>query len=372
MPRILCIVNSLNAGGAERSVVSLMNHLDLSEFPAVIAYLHTGDALLNELGASRRAGAMCCHASGRIDHAATRRLSDTIDREQIDVIFCTNMYAMLYGWMARRGARRKPKLIVAYHTTLLGTWRLRFHMAFYWSIIRRCDHLVYVCMNQRDHWRRAGLRARSESVIYNGIDVEHYDPNRFIEAGRRLRGEIGCSDSDLVVGICAGLRREKAHGDLLQALARVRNKGLRVKCIIIGDGPERAAIEARVGELNLSKDVKMAGFQTDVRPWIAACDIMAIVSHSIETFSLSALESMAMEKPMVMSRIGGADEQVDDGRNGWLFRAGDIDKLADLLMQCNDLGLRRATGIRARATVVEKFNITDMTRQYADLFRALA
>jgi glycosyltransferase involved in cell wall biosynthesis len=99
---------------------------------------------------------------------------------------------------------------------------------------------------------------------------------------------------------------------------------------------------------------------------------MAIVSHHVETFSIAALEAMALGKPMVMSMIGGAAEQVTDGENGYLYRRGDIEALTGALRRLHDRMTRRQMGARARSAVVQRFSINLMTDAYAQLFVRLA
>lgn len=372
MPRILFIVNSLNPGGAERHVVSLVNHLDSREFPVTLAYLHPGEALLSELRADRRAAVISCLARRKLDLRVVRRLADQVDHDDVDVIYCTNLFSMLYGVVVRARSKRRPRLVVAFHTTLLGSWRLRLQMAFYWLLFWQCDQLIYVCGNQRRHWRRLGLRARADTFVYNGVDTAHYSLAAVADAARQVREQLGFSGDDLVVGICAGLRPEKAHGDLLAAIAWLRAEGVTARCLVIGDGVERPNVERRIAELGLQAQVTIAGFQADVRPWVAACDVMAIVSHAVETFSLSALEAMALERPMVMSRIGGADEQVTDGLNGYVFEAGDVGALADCLKRFVDPAERRRLGANARTVVTTRFGLETMVQRYQDLLRSVA
>lgn len=372
MARILFIVNSLNPGGAERHVVSLVNHLDDHRFPRSLAYLHPGNALLGEIASRHMESTISCEVRRKLDLRVVRDLAERIDHEGVDLVYCTNLYSMLYGVLARARSNRRPKLVMAFHTTLLGSWRLRLQMAFYWLLFRQCDSLIYVCENQRRHWRRLGLRARSDAFIHNGIDTARFSVAAVGDAARRVRDQFGISDDDFVVGICAGLRPEKAHGDLLEAIARLSREGVPARCLVIGDGPERPRIEGRIAELGLQARVAVVGFQVDVRPWVAACDVMAIVSHAVETFSISALEAMALERPMVMSRIGGADEQVTDGHNGYLFEAGDVDALAACLRTFADPAERRRQGANAREVVITRFDLHDMVRSYEDVLWSIA
>src|SRR5581483_11365546 len=236
---------------------------------------------------------------------------------------------MLYGYLARRQARpEKPKLATVFHTTVLRTYKEKAQMLLYQRLFKRSDLLLYVCENQRDYWRDRGLRAAADGVVHNGIDVEYFSNRQPPQERSALRAGLGFSSDDMVIGLCSSLRPEKAHGDLLEAIALLRGRGVSAKALFIGDGPERGTIENRVGDLGLRDHVVLTGMQSDVRPYIGCCDVMTLVSHAIETFSLAALESMALAKPLVMSDIGGASEQVLHGQTGLLFEPGDITALA--------------------------------------------
>ena len=256
-----------------------------------------------------------------------------------------------------------------FHTTKLRTVKEHFFLNFYRPFFWAAHHLVYVCDGQRRFWSRRGLWARQVHMIYNGVDLPHFDPAAAAPGAAATRASLGFGPADRVVGICAVLRPEKAHVDLLGAVARLGRDGRRWKVLVIGDGPMRAVIEAEVARLGLEDDVRITGFQSDVRPWVAACDVLALASTAIETFSIAALEAMAMEKPMIMSDIGGAREQVEPGVNGLLFPAGDVPALAACLGECWDPAATRRMGAAARQRVAKDFSLDTMIEQYAALFR---
>jgi glycosyltransferase involved in cell wall biosynthesis len=113
--------------------------------------------------------------------------------------------------------------------------------------------------------------------------------------------------------------------------------------------------------------VSITGLVNDVRLALAACDVLVFASHS-ETFSIAALESMAMGKPIVMTDVGGASEQVIPGENGYLFRLGDVRALSGHLASLADRARRQRMGRRARSTVAEKFSLGVMVSAYERLF----
>jgi glycosyltransferase involved in cell wall biosynthesis len=369
---LLFIVNSLTFGGAEKHVVTLLNNLDTARFRLSLAYLKNDATLLPQIERKRLEGRVfSCDVSRKIDLPAARRLADTIREDAVDLVVCTNNYSLLYGWLGRLGSGHHPRVMEIFHTTEIGSLRGQLEMLFYRPLFLASHMLVYVCDNQRAYWRRKALRARSDAVVHNGIDIDYFTDRYTPQDKSAVRHSYGFSADDYVIGLCAAMRSEKAHGDLLHALSRLRSAGVAAKCLLIGDGPERPAIERQIKAMDLSPHVGITGFICDVRPAVATCDVMAIVSHHVETFSIAALEAMALGKPMVMSTIGGAGEQVIDGDNGYLFPGGDIAMLADALHKLQDRQQRMQMGARARLLTAQRFSVGLMVDAYAELFARL-
>jgi glycosyltransferase involved in cell wall biosynthesis len=366
-PGLLFIVNSLGVGGAEKQVITLLNHLPRNRFRLHLAYLKRIENQLPLLDTSRLDTLVCCDVKRGIERHAVRQLGEIIETQQIDALVCTNTYSMLYGFLARRAARRaRPKLATVFHTTLLRTLKEQVQMLLYTRLFKRSDLLVYVCENQRDYWRDRGLRAAADAVVHNGIDVEYFSDLQTPQQKLEMRRSLGFSPDDYVIGLCSYMRPEKAHGDLLQAIARLRSQGTPAKGLFIGDGAERPAIEAQAAALGLRDHVVITGLQRDVRPYIGCCDVMTLVSHSIETFSLAALESMALGKPLVMSDIGGASEQVLHGQTGFLFEPGDIDALTTHLQSLASQTLQSRMGSAAQRRVRQLFTVDTMTTGFTE------
>lgn len=371
-PGLLFIVNSLETGGAENQVVTLLNHLEASRFRLHLAYLKRGSQLLPQLRTERLASIACCNVTRRIDLAAVRQLRRIILERNIDAIVCTNSYPTLYGRLAARGCEPAPRLVTVFHTTVLQTRKQKIQMLLYRRLFSRCDLLVYVCEGQRRYWRARGLHLAEDEVVYNGIDTEWFTERRPGAEQLAFRRGLGFGTEDFVIGICSGLRPEKAHGDLLAAVARLRQRGVPAKALLIGEGPERPAIEHAIAGLDLREHVRITGLVADVRPFIGACDVMTLVSHS-ETFSLAALESMSLGKPLVMSDLGGAAEQVIPGTNGFLFAPGDIEGLALCLEALTSASLRARLGEAAAGRVRKLFTVQQMAGRFsASIERLLA
>lgn len=365
-PGVLFIVNSLETGGAEKQVVSVLNHLAPGRFRLHLAYLKRNEKLLEQLRQERLDALLCCDVAHRIDLRAIRRLRELIAGAAIDAIVCTNQYSTLYGQLAARGSGSDPKLVTVYHTTRLRGFKEKAEMLLYRPLFNRADLLIYVCESQRRHWRQKGIRPAADDVIYNGIDTDYYTDRTTDEERRVLRRRLGFADGDYVIGLCSVFRPEKAHRDLVEAIGKLRARGLPAKALLVGDGPERQAIERTIARLGLGEHVLITGLEQDVRPFISACDVMTLVSHSVETFSLAALESMALGRPMVMSETGGAAELIVAGTHGFLFAPGDIEALAGHLAVLVSAPLRASIGAAAARRVRERFTVQSMAGRFAE------
>jgi glycosyltransferase involved in cell wall biosynthesis len=371
-PAVLFLVNSLRTGGAEKQLVSLLNHLDTRRFRLHLAYLKRSEQLLPQLDRGRLTQLLCLNVAHRVDFAAVRRLRRLVAEHEIDAIVCTNSYPMLYGYLARRGrAGGAARLATVFHSTALLTWGERAQMLLYRRLFNRCDHLIYVCESQRRYWRDNGVRPASDQVIYNGIDTDWHCDSRTPGEQLAFRRSLGFADEDFVIGLCGAFRPEKAHADLLAAVAALRSRAICAKALLIGDGPERPAIERCAGQLGIREHVVMTGMKQDVRPFVRACDVMTLVSHT-ETFSLAALESMSLGRPLVLSDLGGAGEQVVHGQHGFLFPPGDIAALSRHLLSLTDRTLRARLGEAAARRVRERFTVQGMTARFTDCLESLA
>jgi glycosyltransferase involved in cell wall biosynthesis len=368
---ITFLLDQLAPGGAERHAVQLANSLDRARFSVGVTYLKPDHTLLPVLRRERLREIQCLEVRSGVDLGAARRFAVAQADAGVEVVVASNPYSTLYAIAGRRRAGVRYRVVCTYHTTLLHTLRQRLQMPFFAWAMRQSEALVYMSANQRDYWRGRGLRAPRECLIYNGVDVGHFSPAAALPVPELPAGWSAAIGTEFVVGICAGLRIEKAHADLVHAIARLQAGGVDARLIMIGDGPERSSLEALVRELRIAERVHITGFQQDVRSYVRCCNAVVLASQT-ETFSIASLEAMAMGKPMVMSDVGGAREQVTDGDNGLLFPQGDVAALAACLQRLASPAESRAMGERAMQRVRERFSFARMIAEYDALIEEVA
>ena len=356
--RLALVTGSLVHGGAERQAITLANRLAERGHECHAIYVKNDPSQLSRLRLQPPSSVRCLHASQYFDLTALSHLHAAFDRLAPHAILATNPYALMYASLANPGA----PLLVTLHSTYIRTLKEQLQMLAYRPFFWSAACAVFVCERQRRHWLRRGLFGRRNRVIYNGVELEHWQPVN----GTALRRALGFGENDFVIGLSAVLRPEKNPTQLVDAIARLRKHGLPARALFIGDGPERTRVEARARALGVADRVVISGLQEDVRPFLSVCDVVALTSFT-EAFSLAAIEAMALGRPVVHADVGGAAEMIQSGHDGWLFPVGDTATLVDRLGVLADPVVRARMSENARATVSQRFSERAMVEHYEAL-----
>lgn len=360
------VLNSLNVGGSETKIVRLVNALRRRGISAGIAHLNDSRALLPSIDH----GVPVWHLErrGKVSARAVFKLRRILRETRPSVVFSVNLYPVLYVSLAAAGLDASPRRIGLLNTTAPAK-RDEWRRSFYRPFLGRLDAIVFGCEMQRAEWAPFVRPRRADStVIYNGVDTRHFtsrDERERLEARHRR----GLGASSFVIGTVGRLAAEKNQRVLIDAVANLRARGIDAHLLVVGEGAERAALEQRASELDLSAHVTFAGIQSDVRPWLAMMDVFVLPSTNVETFSNAALEAMALQKPAILSRIGGADEMIRNGVDGYVVDIASLsDSIPELLARLyEDRPLRERLGRSARERVEQRFSMDAMLERFSDL-----
>lgn len=369
MLRPMFVTGSLVHGGAERHSITLMNRLAERGHECHAVYVKNDPSQLDRILPHEGATVRCLEASAFLDARAIDDFARHLGRIRPSIIVAANGYALLNASLARLRSGLRIPVLATFHTTqLLGAKehvKMLIDRPFFWSAA--CT--VFVCEMQRRYWLRRGVGSRRNEVVYNGVDTGHFNDRTTPDERGALRAAWGWAATDYVIGISAVLRPEKNHLQLVDALAALRGAGLPARVLMIGDGPMRGAVEARARALKVERDLVITGFREEVRPGIAACDVMVLCSVAVETFSLAALEAMAMGRPVIHADLGGAAEMIVPGNNGFLFPVGDTEALVAGLLALAARPVAEAMGKAARIAVEARFSEKSMVDRYEEILR---
>jgi glycosyltransferase involved in cell wall biosynthesis len=165
--------------------------------------------------------------------------------------------------------------------------------------------------------------ARKLVTIPNRPDPRDLAPTRPRDVVRR---ELGAGASDALIGVIARLTEQKGVADFLDALARLAHRP-GWQAAIVGDGPQRAELEARAYRLGLEPRCRFVGTRTDLGDVLGACDLLVVPSRS-EGLPYVVLEAMVVGTPLIATRVGGIPEVILDGVRGVLVPPRAPDRLA--------------------------------------------
>ena len=219
-----------------------------------------------------------------------------------------------------------------------------------------------VAVNSKEyigHWRKLTGSEEKLHLVYQGVDVSEFGdmPKRGLSGRIRL------------VSI-ARLVPHKRIADGIKALRQLVDRGVDAEYRIVSDGPERTRLEALRSELGLEDRVHFLGFLTReaLIAELMASDILLHPSEA-EGFGIAVIEGMAAGIPVVVAAYGGAEDIVDHGSNGFLYKTGDIDALVEYVVQlANDPAMRRLFGSAARTAAEARFSwekhMTEMYRMW--------
>ena len=184
--------------------------------------------------------------------------------------------------------------------------------------------------------------------------------NRFATAG-----------TETIVGCLGILEARKGHRYLLEAASLLKSRGLKVKCLIGGDGSLRSELEKQADRLGLNDAVQFLGFVSDAEGFLAGIDVLVMPSLLYEGLGVAALEAMAASKAVIAGRVGGLAESVVDGETGLLVPAQDANALADAIARlAGEPERARQMGRRGRARVCENFTMERWPEKTNVLLRA--
>jgi glycosyltransferase involved in cell wall biosynthesis len=319
--RVLFTIPNLEAGGAERVVVTLLTHLDRARFEPSLALVERRGPGLADVPPD-----VPVHDLGGRGPRAFLRLLGLIRRLRPDTVFSSLTFystlVLLLSPLAPRGTRfvaRENNLPTVHVPRMPYGW-LRWRL--YAPAHRRADRIVCQTDEMAADVARAGVRRDLTVVVPNPLDLEAVTaraggPSPYASGGRHL--------------VAAGrLVPAKGFDLLLAAFARVAARRADVRLHVLGQGPERAALERQARDLGIAERVAFEGLQANPYPCFRHADLFVLPSR-YEGFPNVVLEALALGTPAVAFACPGGSA-VRDGVNGWLVPPGDVEALADRIL----------------------------------------
>jgi glycosyltransferase involved in cell wall biosynthesis len=235
------------------------------------------------------------------------------------------------------------------------------------------DLVVTLGEAMRDEITGRGVPADKVIIVPNGVSGEFLKP---LPDGSALRARLGIGEGEFAVGLVSSLVAHEGIGTLLEAVKILQDRGVPGRALIVGDGPERGALQRRAAELGLDAIFTGRVPMAEVRSYHAALDAFVVPRTPDRVCQLvtplKPVEAMASGLPVVVSGVQALGEIITDGVTGMWFPPGDAQALADRLqLLAGDPDLRRSLGENARAWVAKDRTWEHNAARYRDAYAHL-
>jgi glycosyltransferase involved in cell wall biosynthesis len=369
--KILCVITSMETGGAEKQMVLVLSNLQKEGFePRLCLFKQTGE-LLNTIPGNIKIYNLEKKSRWSAGNLV-RKLSRLIRQEKPDIVYSREQYANSISSLAIKLSGNKRVAHIANEETMLSGQFSESRigqLSTLWirNRYRNIDCIVAPCeASRQDLISRFGLPESRVQVIYNSIDIEALRrievldvPNAPIPYGKPKIISVG------------SLYAVKGHRFLLTALKEVLRHYPDCQLEILGEGHERASLIECAKELGIESHVHMPGIRVPYTS-VAAADVFVLPSLR-EGIPAALLEAMALRVPVIASSVGGVPEIVEDDVNGFLVSPGNWQEIADRILDLlNDRSKRELFVANGLKVVAEKFDVKKNVKKLEEIFLDLA
>lgn len=270
-----------------------------------------------QLAADRDIPTRSFDVRGRLDWRCWWQLRQSLRAARFTHVYAHGYKALIYACLSRHTGQA---LVATHHGATAHTLAVRFYERIERSLLRRCDHVFAVSHTMSAQLRSQGIPAQRVSVLENILRFQ--SDARPVRDGDRPGGRM----------LYAGrLSAEKGLDILLQALALLPDEEI-WQLDVLGEGPQRQALEAQVAALSLQSRVRFYGYYEDIMHFMGKAEMLVMPSLR-EGMPLSLLEALGCGLPVVGTSVGGLSELIEDGVNGRLVTPNDSHALAQALQE---------------------------------------
>jgi glycosyltransferase involved in cell wall biosynthesis len=368
--RVLQFITPSGFYGAERWILALANNSDPTRVIHDLAVTREGSGQglkIVELYPPQAGNVHTVPTKGRFDPGVVKKLVRIIREQDIDVIHTHGYKSDILGFLAARIAGIKCVSTPHGFSGNVG-WKLGLFIRLGTRFFRHFDAVAPLSEELMADMRRFGVRDDRLQLILNGVDLKEIRST--VEAAA---SPSAVEDAEPIrrIGFVGQLIPRKAVGDLIEVFDDLYEQDNRLRLEIVGDGRQRAELEAVASGKPCSNAVRFLGFRDDRLSLMSRFDLFVMTS-SLEGIPRCMMEAMALKVPVVAYSIPGVSELVEHDRTGLLAVHGNKDELKShcrFLLENPTESERLAEA--ARQKIQALYSANRMATEYENLFRQL-
>jgi glycosyltransferase involved in cell wall biosynthesis len=298
---------------------------------------------------------------------AVRRVAAFVKAENVDILHTHLYFAGVIGVLTKRLQRRAVVAVMRHHSSIVRLLGWGIHIAADKWMAEKADHVITVSEGARRYMTDVdGIRRDDIDVVYIGFDFDKVAPSA-VER-ERVRRELGFDEGDFVIGYVSTLVPGKGHLQLIEAFRSIRSEIPSARLMLVGGGEYDAA--ARAAAEFPAGSIIFTGFRDDIPACLNVMDLFVQPSLS-EAFSRVIVEAMGVGLPVIATRVGGADEVIENGVNGVLVPSDDVDALhRETVRLYRDAEVRDAIASNGMDSVRERFTAARMVDGLVKLYKS--
>jgi glycosyltransferase involved in cell wall biosynthesis len=364
-PTVLHVINSLEGGGTERTLLALLGALDPSTARHTLATLRSAGALATRLPDHVPCWAIESRGKRRTSGVTLGRIARAWNASLIharnigcwtDAMVAGMLNPGVHVLLGFHGLDQAAPL--SPHQRRIAKWSSRLGARF----------TVVAESGRRRLAKQAGIDSARITLLLNGVDLERFKP---IDDQRRAaaRDALGLPNGAFTVGTAGSLTRVKRPDLLVRTVARLVGRLPDLHLVLFGDGPLMGEVRGQIQSAGLAHRVHLPGHQDDIQDRLAALDVYVCASDS-EEFSKALLEAMACALPVVSTDVGDHPRILREGRFGVLVPCNDVPSLAAAVESLAEPTARRTLAAAARERALDfdfAATVTAYERYYASL-----
>lgn len=361
--RVLHVTFDMRIGGTEQVIRNLIEASDTQRYAMSIYCIEEPIGPFGEMLQENGVAITCTARQPGLDFKVIHQLRKHIREQHIDVVHCHQYTPWVYGALASIGLGKR--VIFTEHGRFYpdsSSWKRRLVNPVLAAITDRITAISKATRQALIDYEF--ISAARVEVIYNGIEPLMSD----VAAAQQIRQQFGISQDAIVLGTIARFDPIKNHAMMLRAFKIVNDQHPDTRLLIVGDGEERPAIEARIRELELAHAVILSGYVSRPAPLLETMDIFLLSSFS-EGTSMTLLEAMSLGKPCVVTAVGGNPEIIEDGETGHVTPNDNPERFAQAIVELLPPTHRDAVHTVAMDRFRSRFTNAIMAGHYEQVYR---